>query len=92
VSDDCQTIEGLSVSENSLSELVISPNPASNVIRVSNNKVPIATYKIYSLDGKMQASQQFENTIDISQLTSGLHFITLISEEGITQTEKFIKK
>ena len=92
VSDDCQTIQGLSVSENSLSKLLITPNPASTSIQVINNIVPIQQYSIYSVDGKKQTSQEFTTTIDISSLPSGLYFIKFISEEGIQLTKKFIKK
>jgi hypothetical protein len=91
VSDDCQTIQGLGVTESSFQSLVLSPNPVSDKLHIVHNGTPIVSYTIYSVDGKIQNTANYNHKIDVSTLNSGMYFIRFISEEGTTSTKKFIK-
>ncbi|HBR54990.1 MAG TPA: T9SS type A sorting domain-containing protein [Flavobacteriaceae bacterium] len=91
VSKDCQTVEFLSTPEFNISEISVYPNPTSDKIQIEHYGAPIKSYTIYSIEGKMQKTGSFQQTIDISTLTSGMFFIELVSEEGTATTKKFIK-
>ena len=68
----------------------VYPNPASNYITINNNNEIIERITIYSLDGKM-VLQSNDKTISISQLTSGLYKLIIISKTS-TSTFMFVKE
>ena len=68
------------------------PNPANENISIKTD-LEYDAIKVYSIDGKlMQHSENQDNTLDISNLSSGLYFFEL-SQQGrtITKMEKFVK-
>lgn len=70
------------------SNLKIFPNPSSNYINIDLDE-KIEAYQIISPDGKIMAFEivnDFSKLIDISQLSSGMYFITVKTKE------EFIKR
>jgi len=72
-------------------KLMISPNPATNFIRITNvgDRSP---YKIYNVTGKLVKSGRLNNerTISISRLPEGVYFLRIKSNK--VYFEKLIKK
>lgn len=72
---------------------VIYPNPASNKVNIQLNKFNAATVEITNQLGQIVKSLQLESnneTIDISDLNSGIYFVKTTSENK-TSVKKLIK-
>ncbi len=81
----------LSVEENELSQLSLYPNPAKDIVKIQM-PVGLEDIKIEVFDnaGKQIAMQlSSENTIDVSNIASGLYLITITSND-IKTTKKLI--
>ncbi len=89
---DCQYGGGydrgcsLSSDEFKKQKLTISPNPVTETLYVSE-ELTIAKYKIVDSKGMILKQAEFENSIDVSNLSSGLYF--LVTDVG---TIRFIKE
>lgn len=76
VSLTAYTINGLS--ENNISQLQISPNPANEQLYIDNLNESDSEILIYNSAGKKMNSYQLKsgkNTINISNLTTGFYFV-----------------
>jgi hypothetical protein len=73
--------------------IFIYPNPATNVLNISNsNSLEIKTVYITDVNGRMVKNQQGALTqINVSDLNAGVYFVTIEAAEGKT-TKKFIKQ
>ncbi len=82
----------LSISENSIHALYMYPNPASNVLSVSEYGEK-ATISILDMTGKYIIANNImlSNSIDISAMNSGVYIIQ-ISKNDIVYTAKFVKE
>ena len=76
----------------------VTPNPASDVIRVSTELVETATeatITVVNMDGRVLRMQNYTNlqqdvsTIDISNLAAGNYFVRLATPNGV-RTEKIV--
>jgi len=70
------------------------PNPATNKIVISSDSnIQIKGIKIFSISGKLLKFEKlnFNNEIDITDLTSGTYFINIQTDESETSI-KFIKR
>jgi len=89
--------ELLGVSENSLSDLSITPNPASDrVVLQSQFLSSESLVTVFNLQGRAVYSEQItpQNNrleVNLSNLISGMYFVK-ISSEGMTNMSKLIKK
>lgn len=74
--------------ENKLSELKLSPNPASNnvIIEGLNNKKGITSISLMNLEGKiirnMEINQQDKLSIQLDGINSGVYFIRINAIDG----------
>lgn len=68
-------------------DLVLYPNPVKDIINIKGDKTP-SSYKITNMMGKVIKQNAFENSINISSLSSGLYFLIY---DNKTYT-KFIKQ
>jgi hypothetical protein len=71
-------------------EVIIFPNPASDLITVSS-LYPIDDMKIISIDSKEIQLDKSQNTINVSTLSPGLYCL-LIESKGKQIIKKFVKK
>ena len=71
-------------------QLSAYPNPCGDVLNISQNTTD-ARYFIYDLNGSLIQSDKASSTINVSNLTTGIYFFTLVDETN-TQTLKLIKK
>ena len=70
--------------------LLLYPNPASNELRINTDK-PVRSISVSDINGKAVKINRSNNTIDVSNLSSGLYFIQVETEKGILR-EKFVKE
>lgn len=71
------------------SSFVVFPNPVSNSIQV--NGIERGPYKIYNSIGQLQQSGNFENSIQIENLKTGLYFIE-IEQNNFILRGSFLKE
>ena len=77
---------GINQISGTVNEITIFPNPAKDQITVSS-PTPIKTIKIFSVEGKLilqknNLDNSTSQTINISELRSGIYFMSCITEMG----------
>lgn len=78
--------------ENSVAKVLVYPNPTSNAIQFDVNEKAMVT--ITDLQGKVLIHQSVEvgqASIDVSNFTKGVYFITLRQSNGSILTNRFSK-
>jgi hypothetical protein len=84
-----------SVDNKSLLAFSVFPNPAENNITVQSENV-ISRISVRSLLGQELIHQQVDKSgpanVDVSQLSTGFYFVTIIDNNGNSQTRKFLIK
>jgi hypothetical protein len=73
--------------------LKLWPNPAQDLLNVESEKNQMESISILDMNGKTILHKNitdFQTTLDISSLSSGVYFIKAIYQEGIA-IEKFVK-
>jgi hypothetical protein len=74
--------------------IFVYPNPANTILNFQvKNDIIIDSVSVTDISGKQifKSSNTIENTIDVSNLSSGVYFVTFKSE-GNSVTKKFIKE
>lgn len=89
--------EFVSVLENerfNLNSITIFPNPSNDIvyIEVGQNENKIKSIEITDILGKKVLQSKFENKVNISNLSQGVYFMTLISTENEKITKKILKE
>lgn len=81
----------LSTAETVFTDVNIYPNPVKNTLHISKT-TNIKSLEIYSIQGQVMLTQksQFE-TVDMSQLQSGLYFLKLTDNANRSKTIKIAK-
>ena len=69
--------------------IVIYPNPVSDRLYISSQKV--SEYQILDLMGKVVLKGTMRSFIDVSTLQNGLYYIELKTKQGVLQAQRFIK-
>ena len=83
--------ESISVEMSNRNNFTVYPNPAKDIITVSND-VTITGINIYTIHGqKVNIKMISKNTIDISDLAVGVYTITVTDKLGNVSTNKIIK-
>ena len=74
--------------------LYFYPNPAEDVISLNcSSEVACERVEIYSLDGRLCHSQNFNlKTINIEELSSGVYMMKVVLDNGNSYTEKIVKR
>ena len=67
------------------------PNPASDKLYVNNLPKQTKSIDVINIEGKIVLSLEVNNTIDISNLTSGIYSIRF-SGKDFTETRNFVVK
>jgi len=86
--------EPVSAEQRKINAIQIWPNPANNIIKISNiENNATHSARIYDLTGKTVLLPDLNNAseIDISTLQQGVYFIKIMSDAG-TITRKFVKR
>jgi len=75
-------------------EVILWPNPVNDIVHVKTKEGFLFYLNIYNLLGQdLQSNKNFQTNhqLNISHLSSGIYILKAISENGNTQTIKFIK-
>lgn len=90
--DSISLSTNLSSNDNFISSINIFPNPVKSILNISNTKnIEIKNISITDINGRIvKNTSDLITEINVSDLYSGVYFITIESAEGKT-TEKFIK-
>ena len=81
------------VDENVENTITIYPNPTTGELRIENGELKIENVEIFDVLGKKQNSRKAEQqniVIDISDLSNGVYFLKISTEQGIV-TKKIVK-
>ena len=70
-------------------KIKVYPNPTKDLINFSDY---VAAVRISDLTGKVIASFEYVNKIDISSLQSGIYIVNLTSENGVISNHKVVKQ
>jgi hypothetical protein len=81
----------LNVNIHSFNKVGLEPNPAKNIISISNIESEKYTIEIFDMIGKSILRISNQNNIDISNLASSM-YIVKIQQGNQIQTQKFFKK
>lgn len=84
----------MKVDEVSGSKFVLSPNPASDLISLSNiDNLSVVKLSIISTDGKFVKNVTLtNNTFSVSELSNGMYILSIQTADGKKYAEQFIKK
>jgi len=80
--------------KNFSSAFQVYPNPASNELHVQSSKFKVQNIEVFDIYGRkchVSRVTRHENTIDISNLTNGIYFVKITTDEGIV-VKKVIKQ
>lgn len=90
-SSNCSSI--LSISDNTLNNISIYPNPVKSRIKISGRISNLESINIYNALGKTVYIQKdnLDSDINVSNLTSGLYIMTIKTPERIV-SKRFIKQ
>ena len=91
-----ETCDALSVNENNIGELTITPNPAENSINIEAS-TQINQIEIYNELGQLMQSKTINSTarqtdLNILALGQGLYFVKITDMSGYSTVKKVIKK
>jgi len=82
--------------KNSLNELHIYPNPASDLIRISGAlHINITEMKLYNAMGQLVLLKEIQSDnaiIDVSAFERGMYFVLLESDQGIIREKLVIRR
>lgn len=92
VSEDCSIVTVLDTPNASIANFTVYPNPALDIIHIQGVTSQIKNTLIYSVTGQLILPAPLNSeTINISNLPSGIYFLEIITSEGDKQIQKFIK-
>ncbi|MBQ4819823.1 T9SS type A sorting domain-containing protein [Aquimarina sp. MMG016] len=78
--------------DNKLNDIIIYPNPIQGpILNVTMKNKENSTYEITSITGQLVGKGNVINTIDVSNLRSGIYFIQIATDQQI-YSRRFVKK
>ena len=80
----------LGIDEYQIADLVVSPNPTSDVVRV-NSAVEIDKIEVYTILGTKMRTVLKSESIDLSEFQSGIYLLKIFAANAIL-TKKVIKQ
>ncbi|MFT5889986.1 MAG: hypothetical protein ACI9Y7_000074 [Dokdonia sp.] len=83
----------LSVDDNSIHTLTITPNPSEGIYTITNNQNnQLYTIQVYNALGQVVATIQNSNTVDLSAQPSGIYIAKIEDQSGASITSKKLIK
>lgn len=71
-------------------DVQVYPNPVANVLHIQTSKV-VSSVELYTISGRLLTKQNNANSIDVSDLASGMYLLKVTSD-GQSISQKIIKK
>jgi hypothetical protein len=92
-----ETCETLSLNQPKGFDFTIYPNPASDVVSITNEtNVDIESYSLYDAEGRLVKSKRNLNTkalsIPVSDLSTGYYMLQVFTTDHQSQTQKLMVK
>jgi uncharacterized repeat protein (TIGR01451 family) len=89
-----EIIEDLSVtSEEFSAQIQLYPNPVNEFLHIQNDSAKtIENVEVFSITGQLLFRRKNSAEINTSQLNTGVYFVKLTTQEGISVTKKVVKK
>ncbi len=78
----------LTMTQNSEINFSLYPNPTHDILNI-NSKISIAKFEVYNHLGQLILVSNEQNSIDISMLTQGIYFVTVLDVEGNYGIKKY---
>jgi len=73
-------------------EITVYPNPTGGELRVESGELRVESVEIFDLMGRRQKAEgRRQNVVDISDLSAGMYFVRVQTENGII-TKKVVKR
>lgn len=70
----------------------VFPNPANSYLKIqASNELENSEIKIYNLDGRLLIHENYQGSIDISSIISGVYILEITNNDQ-TSTVKFVKE
>ena len=79
----------LSINDISKANFLVYPNPTNNFLYVDTQNA-IENLRVYNMQGSLVISQLEQNSVNVSNLSSGIYFIEVSTDTG-SSIQKFIK-
>jgi len=86
---------------NERNDVLLYPNPTTGELRIEDGQLTIKNIEVYDVYGRKLRSnhelnsgvkQQSEIIVDVTHISSGIYFVNLKFENGVTGIYKFVKK
>lgn len=93
--NDIVLVSQVGMKENTLDNIKVYPNPASEFVTIENTLHGDTKILILDMRGAVVKQLQFTSNIekiDVSELTSGMYHIRVLSSEGLAQYKLVIQK
>ncbi len=87
----CQLISS-TIGIESNKEVIIFPNPTKGVCQITLDGEEINSIRLYSALGQIRSEYKRTNTIDLSNLETGIYFLEISLEEGDHIIKKVVKE
>lgn len=84
-------VGALSIEEFVSSRFTVYPNPTTGELNIQS-KLPIIKIEIYNNLGQQILTQEYAEKVDLSQLKTGIYFMTIHDSNSNQETLKIIKK
>ena len=85
----------LSIKEEEQADLgiIISPNPSDDKIHIQlSEKFQANQVRIYSIKGIKVIDVEYNSTLDVGHLQSGIYLLEVIDNDGFRDIQRFVKK
>ena len=79
----------IGIQENEENTLRLYPNPASNVLYLES-QIENGQVSIFDLTGRKVYQGEYQTTIPVDQLTDGMYFLSVTTNEGQVINQKFL--
>ena len=77
--------------QNSMSTTKVYPNPASDFLIIENALEEFSRYIIYNERGQQLRHDEFDSSINISELCAGIYYLEVFTKNDQAVRLKFVK-
>ena len=87
--------DGVGVGEIEAVEVIIYPNPASDVLTINTGNLKNAQVELFDIAGRTLFHQKLTSSssnIDVSDLANGIYICAVISGNQVVKREKILKQ
>jgi len=89
--EDEEACNELSVKNQEITSFDVYPNPTNSFLHIESN-IEVLRIKVYNELGQLLLSKMKQNSIDISNLTSGIYFLKIEDKQNTIEIKKIIKE